>query len=132
MKKLQVKFVRSYTSRKGNKTFVYVVTGKAEDLAEYKALQGDNYREDEQGNPLWFTTRFAGTNVDLIITTNKKIVPDMSEYDQAASLAEQFGGNLGEAIAKAAAEKLIGNMGRQLSANVSAPAEKKVEDLSQV
>lgn len=109
MNKVQATFVRSYKSKKGNTTFVYNVSGNEANLAKYKQIQGDFYREDETSKkPLFFTTRFVGDNVSLIITPNDKIVPDMSEFDKASSLANQYGGNLGQALASAAANKLMG------------------------
>ena len=99
---------RSYTSKNGNKVFVYAVSGTKEELAKFKDAMGDNYRQAEDGTPLWFTTRSAGEKADLIITPNGKVIADMSAFDQAASLAKQYGGNLGDALAKAAVEKLLG------------------------
>lgn len=100
---------RSYKSAKGNTVFVYVVTGKAEALDAFAKAQGDFHRVDEKtGEVLWFTTRCIGQTGELIITTNGKVVPDMSAFDQAASLASQYGGNLGDQLAKAAAELLLG------------------------
>lgn len=106
---MKIKAIRSYTSKAGNKVFVYAVSGSKEQLAKFKEAQGDNYREAEDGTPLWFTTRSVGANGELIITTNGKIVPDMSAFDNAASLAKQYGGNLGEELAKHAVAQLLGN-----------------------
>lgn len=114
---MKVKFIRSYRSKNGHVTFVYAVTGSKADLEAYKAAQGDFYREDEKGNPLWFTTRFIGNNGTLVITTNGNVVPDMSAYDQAASLAAQYGGNFGAELAKTAAANLLNATG-----NNAAPA----------
>jgi len=106
---MKIKMIRSYRSKKGNPTFVYGVTGSANDLAAYKEAQGGFYREDDTtGQPLWFTTRCVGENGTLIITTNGKIVPDMSKFDQAASLASQYGGNFGEELAKLTAQSILG------------------------
>lgn len=105
---MKIKAIRSYTSKNGNKVFVYAVSGTAEQLEKFKAAQGENYRQAEDGTPLWFTTRSVGAQGELIITTNGKIVPDMSAFDNAASLAKQYGGNLGEELAKAAVAKLLG------------------------
>jgi hypothetical protein len=105
---MNIKAVRSYTSKQGNKVFVYAVSGTKEQLEKFKTASGEFYREDEQGNPLWFTTRSVGNAGELVITTNGKIVPDMSKFDQAASLAKQYGGNLGEELAKHAAAALLG------------------------
>lgn len=124
---MKIKSVRSYTSKNGNKTFVYAVSGTKEELEKYKAAQGENYREAEDGTPLWFTTRSVGTSGELIITTNGKIVPDMSAFDNAASLAKQYGGNLGEALANHAVSALLGNAGQ-----VSTPVAAKAENLDKI
>jgi hypothetical protein len=106
---MKIKFKRAYTkSETGNKVFVYGVSGTNEELAKYHELQGENYKEDVDGTPLFFTTRSCGQGCDLIITTNNRIIPDMSAFDAAASLAKQYGGNLGEELAKAAAAQLTG------------------------
>lgn len=105
---INVSLIRSYRSKNGNVTFVYGCKGNTETMEKYKELQGDFYREDDSGTPLWFTTRCIGDRGKLIITTNNKIVPDMSEFDQAASLAEQYGGNFGDALAKATAQRILG------------------------
>lgn len=106
---MNVKLQRSYRSTNGNVTFAYTVTGSQADLEAYAEIQGDFHRVDETtGNPLWFTTKCIGQTGKLIITTNNKIVPDMSEFDQAASLAAQYGGNFGAELARTAAQKLSG------------------------
>ena len=105
---MNVTLQRSYRSKNGNVTFVYAINGSEQDLEKYKEIQGDFYREDDNGKPLWFTTRCIGDRGKLIITTNNKVVPDMSDFDQAASIAEQYGGNFGQAIANASARKILG------------------------
>lgn len=118
---LSVQMQRSYKSKNGNRTFVYTVSGKPSDIEAYREAQGEFYREDDKtNNPLWFTTKCIGKNGTLIITDNGNVVPDMSEYDEAASLAEQYGGNLGEMLAREAAQRLLG--GRRSSSTSSAPA----------
>lgn len=106
---MKIKLQRSYRSKNGNPTFVYSVHGTAEELEAYKDAQGDYYREDtESGHPLWFTTRCVGPNGKLIITTNGNIVPDMSAFDQASSIAAQYGGNFGQELAKMSAASILG------------------------
>ena len=118
---LSVQMQRSYKSKNGNRTFVYTVSGKPSDIEAYREAQGEFYREDDKtNNPLWFTTKCIGKTGTLIITDNGNIVPDMSEYDEAASLAQQYGGNLGEMLAREAAQRLLG--GRRLSSTSSSPA----------
>lgn len=105
---MKIKFERSYRSKNGNTTFVYKVNANATDLASFKEAQGQYYREDTDGAPLWFTTRCIGQTGTLIITSNGNIVPDMSAFDQASSIAEQYGGNFGQALAQQAAQSILG------------------------
>lgn len=123
MSRLKVEFQRDYTSQKGNPTFVYVVRGSKEDLEKYKQLQGEFFRKDETvgsptfGEALWFTTRAIGNRGELIITTNNKIVPDLSKFRMMESMAKQFGGNLGQAMAQQAAAELFSTMGNGRTAS---------------
>jgi len=105
---LKVKSIRTYKSKAGNPTFVYAVSGEVETLEAYKKAQGSYYREQEDGTPLWFTTRYVGETGDLLITSNGNIVPDMSKLDKQASLVKQYGGNFGDLLAKSGLDKLTG------------------------
>jgi len=106
---MKVKLIRSYRSKAGNVTFVYSVTGSKDQMEAYKTAQGEYYRESDEGVALWFTTRCIGNTGNLIITTNGNVVPDMSAFDQAASLVAQYGGNFGQELAKSAVANLIGH-----------------------
>jgi hypothetical protein len=121
---MKIKLIRSYKSKAGNTVFVYGVTGTPAQIEAFANAQGENHRVDEKtGAVLWFTTRCVGQSGELIITTNGKIVPDMSAFDQAASLASQYGGNFGDQLAKMAAEKLLGGGSPATTPVVSAPAD---------
>jgi hypothetical protein len=107
---MRIALKRSYTSDKGNKTFVYAVSGTESQLEEFKVAQGVHYRTDDKTQePLWFTTRCVGNTGALIITTNGKVIADMSAFDQADSLAKQYGGSLGNELARIAAANLLGH-----------------------
>ena len=106
---MRIKLIRSYKSKNGNTVFVYAVSGSTEQLDAFKKAQGTNYREDDKGVPLFFTVRCVGDSGTLIITSTGRVVPDMSAFDQANSLAKQYGGNFGQEIARVAAEKLLGS-----------------------
>jgi hypothetical protein len=122
MKNLNAKFVRSYRAKgKGTVTFVYAVSGSEDNLKEYERIQGDFLRKDDKGVNLWFTTRFVGNSAKLIITEKDSIVPDMSAFDQAASLATQYGGNLGQELARTAAAQLLNGGGSPANQSVSSP-----------
>lgn len=106
---MNVSLVRSYKSKNGNTVFVYSLNASAKDAEAFKTASADFYREDDKGVPLWFTTRCIGNRGKLVITSKGKIVPDMSAFEQAASLAKQFGGNFGQELARMAAQQLSGN-----------------------
>jgi len=127
---MNIKLIRSYRSKNGNSTFVYSVNANATDLAAFKTAQGEYYREDENGSPLWFTTRCVGQSGKLIVTTNGNVVPDMSAFDQAASIAAQYGGNFGQELAKQAAQSIFGGKNHQAeTAPQASPADvPSVED----
>ena len=128
--KMKIKLERSYRSKNGNPTFVYGVSGSASELTAYAEAQGEFYREDEtSGTPLWFTTRCVGENGTLIITTNGNIVPDMSAFDQAASIATQYGGNFGQELAKQAAMSILGTPAPVAAPAVKAEVSDENEDL---
>lgn len=128
---MKIKLLRSYRSKAGNVTFVYTVSGSTADLENFKRIQGEYYREDTvTGTPLWFTTRCVGDTGKLIITTNDKIVPDMSVFDQAASIAQQYGGNFGQELAKQAAGKILGTSDNSMSsAPMGEPAPADAPDM---
>lgn len=57
MFKLAAKFVRTYLSKKGRIVSVFTLSGTKEAIEAYKAVQGVNYREDEETKaPLFFDT----------------------------------------------------------------------------
>ena len=128
---MNIKLVRSYRSKNGNATFVYAVSGTETQLEAYAEAQGEYLRvDDETGEPLWFTTRCIGPAGKLIITTNGNVVADTSAFDQAASLAEQYGGNFGQALANQAAQSILG-MYNTHSMNKTAETAKN-EDLTKL
>lgn len=111
---MKIVYKRSY--KKLNKqnqpivVFVYEVSGTEDMLLKYKELSGDHYRVSEEGVPVYFSTRFVGESGRLLITKNDKIVVDTSEFDKAMSIVQQYGGDLGAAMANMFAGKLIGTM----------------------
>jgi hypothetical protein len=125
---MKVSLLRSYRSKNGNATFVYKVNGTSAELDAFKNAQGDYYREDTDGSPLWFTTRCIGKQGSLIITTNGNVVPDMSAFDQAASIAQQYGGDFGQELARSAAQSILGTAAPSTSAQPEAQ-EQSADDL---
>lgn len=109
MNKLTAVCIGNYVSRNGNVVFRYKVSGSPESMQAYADAQGSFLTiDDVTGDTLWFTTRFAGDRATVVVTDKGKIYADMTEFHKQASLAKQFGGNLGQELAKVAASKLTG------------------------
>lgn len=106
---LTAKSTRNY-KKTGSTVFVYTFLNLSDvNKEKLKAAQKDFYREDEAGNPLWFTTRFVGETAKVVVNEKTgKLYADTSALDQAASLAAQYGGNLGQELAKISAAQLLG------------------------
>lgn len=106
--KMKAKKVRNYRSKNtGKPVFVYEVSGTADELKAYKKAQGEFFREDDTtGAPLYFTTNFMGNDGNLIITSKGSVAQDMSKFDEAQSLVEQYGGNFGNVLA----QNVVGNI----------------------
>lgn len=120
---LTINFQRSY--RKAGKTpgapsrliFVYLVKGTAEQLDLYRLTQGSNLREDDKGNPIFFTSRYAGETAMLTLNHDETdYYVDNSAMDKQASLVAQYGGNLGQAIAMQIAAQAAGIVQQPLPA----------------
>ncbi len=106
---MKITYLRQYRNTKGSVVFAYEITATEKEKLALKEAQGDYYREDEQsGKPLFFTTRFAGDISNIIITSKKKVVVDMSSFEKAASLSNQFTGYFGKEIARQSVAKLLG------------------------
>ena len=81
------------------KVFRFNVTGTDAELQEFETAQGDNYRlDDVTGKPLWFTTRYTGDTVQLIITKDNNVIADDTEMSKLQSLVEQFGAETAKLI----------------------------------
>ena len=75
----------------GTKVFRFVVSGSESEIEAYKPAQEDNFRTDEDGTPLFFSTRYLSDNIKLIITENNNVVVDDTDFSKLASLVDQFG-----------------------------------------
>ena len=121
---LLAKSVGQYVNGKGNLVYRYIVTGSKADIERYEELQGPEFlRHDEKtGSPLYFSSKSLGAQCPLVFTQNDKIVPDFSELNHLASLSAQFADTpLGAEIARAAAQKLVGDITGKGRSTSSAP-----------
>lgn len=120
MTKLNLSSRGQYRNKRGTIVFRYAVKGTESALDAFEQAQGEYHVVDQDsGEVLYFTPRFAGKNATLIVTDEGKVYVDMSELEQQASLISQFGGNLGQAMADAFARKMSGG---SASASTKAPA----------
>lgn len=92
--------------------FVYTLTGDPEALADYRASQGDYYRTNEAGEPLFFATQIAPTDVcgmrkNLGGDNAGKWGLDTAQFRKDKAVVESAGGNLGNAIAQSLVSKYV-------------------------
>ena len=133
---VNVTFLRQYSANKNGKrvtVFVYKVTGTPELTAKYKEIQGKFFRPDtETGEPLYFTKMYMGDKGTLILTDSGKVVPDMSKYEQAASLCDQFDGVFGQTLAQRLVSDIMGTTAPANSGPINDPNSIPDEDLGEV
>ena len=91
---MKAKFSSNYKKSDNNggyrNVFVYTVNGSQQEIAEYQETQGVNYRENDNGQPLFFSNTFAGTGVNLIKTQSGRYTVDTSAFAQAEGMLSNF------------------------------------------
>lgn len=130
---LKARFLNSYRSAKTGKTvFRYEVMGTPAELEAYRAAKGENNRDNEDnGNPLFFSTEYTGEVIDLGISRKGNAFVDTTEMDKAASLAAKYGGNLGQEIAKGLAQSIVSRIKSTAVAPVAKTTEASAETETQ-
>jgi len=89
--------------------FVYKVKGTETEIASFIKAQGEHYKPEADGSITWFTPRFNGKVVKLLISAKSgKVVADNTESDQVRSMLEQNDNALGRAIAELYAKQMLG------------------------
>lgn len=122
--------VRQYRKKEtGKLVFVYKVSGKAEELDAYREQAGEYLVEDDNGTPLYFSTRYVGEKCTSLTTQDGRIVPDTSDMDTQAALVEQYGGNFGQALADKLAAKLANGGIKNATVATEKQGKKNVADL---
>jgi len=129
---MKIKLLRSYRNSNGNIVFVYRVSGSKSQLLTYTEAQSEylKYEDDDESKaPLFFTTKYAGDNGALVITSTGKIVVDSTEENKLLSLMEQHKGTaLGDALAQQLAAKLMQTATKPAAAPVADKPEAKKEE----
>jgi hypothetical protein len=134
---LKAKFKNNYRTEEGVLRAAYLVSGTPEELAAYKIarnVDGDFYKEDDDGKPLWTTGKVVPPTVNLAISKKSgRVYVDTSEEDRIAILCQQYPGPLGHALAQAGAKHIFDKMlGKtQDEPEVEIPVTKPGESLEQ-
>lgn len=88
--------------------FRYSVTGTPEEMKAYADAKGKNNRvDDKTGQTLFFSTKYVGDNVDLLILANGDVIIDTSELRKREAVVKAMGGDLGKAIAEETARRFM-------------------------
>jgi len=109
----------------GQLVFRYKVSGTPDELKAYKAAQGENYRETDDGKhtPLWFTINALPKSVVLGISRNSgNVFADNSELQRLELLSKQYPNLAGE-INKQMASILFAKTGAPAVVNATATVE---------
>lgn len=132
---MRAKLKNSYKKAGSNGTvntiFVYRINGTEDEVLKYQELREAEgyYTEDEDGTPLYFTNRYYGDNIQLMVTTNDNIVVDTTLFDKVQSLADN-NPFMREQLAAQMAAQLLGTMATSMNSTVSKKvAEEKEDDL---
>lgn len=107
-------YTKTGVDANGNETrtvvFRYSVTGTPEEMKAYADAKGKNHRIDDKTNQvLFFSTRYVGDVVDLLILANGDVIIDTSELRKAEAVVKSMGGDLGKAVAEETARRLMGS-----------------------
>ncbi len=88
-------------SKNGNPitVFVYRVTGNEQELAEFRAAQGDNFVTDDDGTPLYFTVNTAPVDVCKMYKVQGgnnagQYRLDLADFRKDMAIVAAAGGNL--------------------------------------
>ena len=129
---MKIKLLRSYRNSNGNIVFVYRVSGSKSQLLTYTEAQAEylKYEDDDESKaPLFFTTKYAGDNGALVVTSTGKIVVDSTEENKLLSLMEQHKGTaLGDALAAQVAAKMMSSLSKPAPSPVPDKVEAKKEE----
>src|SRR5690606_20333586 len=86
----------------------YEAAGSEEASEQFREAQAELLRGSDSAIPSWFTIKCMGDKGSLLITSDGNVGPDGSGVRKAASLAAQYGGSLGQELARMSAAKLLG------------------------
>jgi len=111
---MKAKLLGQYRSSKtGNLVYRYELNGTQAEVSAYQAIQGENFKADDQsGKPLFFSTRYHGAVCTLNFNReNTKVFVDTTEIDALQNLAAQYAGTpTGDHLAAEIAKKMVADV----------------------
>ena len=133
---LKAKLSSHYRKLGGLIVFVYIVLGTIEELAKYATAQAANFRKNESGEPLFFSTRALSTNpnelVPMIITPNGRVVAN--DTNKVLTQQARLDDLILQEQAKLMAANLVGRNGVQsladFTSNHAVSTAEEAEDLA--
>ena len=109
---MRAQFNGQYRNSKGNIVFRYIVSGSVKEIEAFTLAQGAFYRENENKQPMWFSSRFEGKSVNLIVTTKGRVVADNATIDTLTNVTNNMqSGVLQNAFAGLAAAQIMTSLG---------------------
>ena len=91
---LKATWIETYVNRKGNYSFVYVITGPVAELEEFIEIQGTNHRTTDDGEAKFYSGHYGGKHANIELTRDKsRYFLNTSAFDRINSLSTQFGWN---------------------------------------
>ena len=79
--------------------FVYSLKGTKEEMTEYKAAQGENYRESDSKEPLYFSRNPLQVGQELLKTQAGRFIVSSNLEELATKNAELIQGQLAKMVA---------------------------------
>lgn len=107
--------------------FVYAITSASEtELALYKSLKGNYYREDDNGKALYWTNNpLAGKTIELQFNyDNTKVYLKNDAQRQLESVAQYYGASMKDVVTNMLTQQFgsLLNIGSSIPASMPAPA----------
>lgn len=97
---LKATFLTQYRKAGGKLVFIYLLDGTVEQLAEYKKVKGEHYREhDVTKKPMFFSPRLGGKAAEIKLNADgKDYSMDTTRLDQLANFTAQYGAEIAETM----------------------------------
>lgn len=110
-------------SQKSVVMHVYRVTNASEtEIALYKSLKGDYYKADDDGTPLYWSTKFVEGSAELAFTQNNESVYIKDDNDlRMKAIAQNFGVDIKDHVGQLLAQQALSAFGFASTPVATAP-----------